>query len=904
VLQRIAWFAVPIFVLALTVPGAPIAAAAPTLPQMETVSREIDVAAAAGAISSGVAKSLKVKIVSAAEAVAKGDVSRADRVVDAFLQEVDAQDGRGIAASAAELLTASVAGEAPRTVVSVSPGHAALITTEIGGSPVVLALPSGTPVAWIRFGSAGGATVAQPSGTRRLVSLDINAFDSFGRSVTGLGANAQISIGFDAATSVDALSARISTLDASAKVERLVTTVTGGADAMTATASTTHFSPFVLDALTTTPPWRFTYAAPATITAITPSTGSICGNTTVVLTGSGFSGNLIPEAGGIVPQSFTVDSDTRITMLTSAPDLNGADSVAVSRFLTVTALAPEFANTRIDFDPSPLYRTSWNAIAGVDRPGTPTYTPTLQTVLPRITGLTPNQGPTIGAPVHASQDFTNAPIRVTGCGFTGATAVLFGATASPSFTVQNDAMIFATPPTPGSGSLDVRVVTAVGTSGIIPIDRFTYVKPPTIAAITPSIGSVCGNTTVVLTGSGFSGGTVIPEVNGVAAQTFTVDSDTQITLLTSVGDPATVGNVDVGLTKFLTSTALAPEFANTRIDSDPSPLFRTSMNALAGPGIPGTATYTAVVQSGGPRVSGLTPNQGPTIGAPAHPSQDFTNAPIRITGCGFTGATAVLFSATPSPTFTVQSDAIIFATPPTPGSGSVDVRVVTPVGTSGIIPIDRFTYVAPPTITGITPSAGSICGNTTVVVTGSGLSGGNLIPEAGGVVPQRFTVDSDTQMTILTSVGDPAAVGNVDISVSKFFTSTALAPEFANTRIDSDPSPLYRTVMNALAGPGIPGTATYTAVVQSGGPRVSGLTPNQGPAIGAPAHPSQDFTNAPIRITGCGFTGATAVLFGAIPSLSFSVQDDTIVFATPPTPGIGTVDVRAVTPVGISSIIP
>jgi hypothetical protein len=121
--QRIAWF---------TVPGAQIAAAAPTLPQLETVAREIDVGAAAGAISSGVAKSLKVKIASAVKAVAKGDAPRADRVVDAFLQEVDAQNGRAIAASAAELLTASVAGQAPRTVVSVSPGHAALITTEIG----------------------------------------------------------------------------------------------------------------------------------------------------------------------------------------------------------------------------------------------------------------------------------------------------------------------------------------------------------------------------------------------------------------------------------------------------------------------------------------------------------------------------------------------------------------------------------------------------------------------------------------------------------------------------------------------------------------------------------------------------------------------------------------------------
>jgi hypothetical protein len=631
----------------------------------------------------GIAKSLKAKIASAAKAVEKSDGSRADRMIDTFLKEVDVQSGRGIATSAADLLTASATGQSPRTVVSISVGRAAVIATQIAESPVVVAIPSGTPIAWIGFGAAGGTIVPQPSGTRRLISIEIKAFDSFGQSVHQLGANAQISIGFDPATSVNLSSARISTVDAVGNVERLATTVTRGTDAMTASASTTHLSPFVIDALTTTPPWRYTYIAPTTITGVSPATGNVCGNTTVVVTGSGFSGNVIPAVGGVVPQSFTVDSDTQITLLTSAPDPAQLDNISVSKYLTTTPLAPEFANTRIDLDPSPVFRTSWNALAGTSYPGTPNYRSVVQPTIPRVTGLTPNQGPTIGAPAHPSQEFMNAPIRITGCGFTGATAVLFGLTPSPSVTVQDDTIIFALPPTPASGTVDIRVVTPLGTSLLTTIDRYTYIAPTTITGVSPATGNVCGNTTVVVTGSGFSGN-VIPAVGGVVPQSFTVDSDTQITLLTSAPDPAQLDNISVS--KYLTTTPLAPEFANTRIDLDPSPVFRTSWNALAGTSYPGTPNYRSVVQPTIPRVTGLTPNQGPTIGAPAHPSQEFMNAPIRITGCGFTGATAVLFGLTPSPSVTVQDDTIIFALPPTPASGTVDIRVVTPLGTSSIIP--------------------------------------------------------------------------------------------------------------------------------------------------------------------------------------------------------------------------
>jgi hypothetical protein len=46
----------------------------------------------------------------------------------------------------------------------------------------------------------------------------------------------------------------------------------------------------------------------------------------------------------------------------------------------------------------------------------------------------------------------------------------------------------------------------------------------------------------------------------------------------------------------------------------------------------------------------------------------------------------VRFGTTPSASISVMDDANILAVPPTPGSGTVDITVVTPLGVSSIIP--------------------------------------------------------------------------------------------------------------------------------------------------------------------------------------------------------------------------
>ena len=67
-----------------------------------------------------------------------------------------------------------------------------------------------------------------------------------------------------------------------------------------------------------------------------------------------------------------------------------------------------------------------------------------------------------------------ATITITGSGFTGATAVDFGANASSAFTVTSPTTISAIEPV-GAGTVNVQVVTPEGTSSASSASRFTYV---------------------------------------------------------------------------------------------------------------------------------------------------------------------------------------------------------------------------------------------------------------------------------------------------------------------------------------------------------------------------------------------------------------------------------------------
>jgi hypothetical protein len=82
-----------------------------------------------------------------------------------------------------------------------------------------------------------------------------------------------------------------------------------------------------------------------------------------------------------------------------------------------------------------------------------------------------------------------------------------------------------------------------------------------------------------------------------------------------------------------------------------------------------------------PVVTAINPKVGPAAGGTS----------VTVTGTGFTNATSVQFGTIDASAVTPGSDTQIIATSP-PGTGTVDVKVTTPAGTSAASLADQFTY--------------------------------------------------------------------------------------------------------------------------------------------------------------------------------------------------------------------
>ena len=83
---------------------------------------------------------------------------------------------------------------------------------------------------------------------------------------------------------------------------------------------------------------------------------------------------------------------------------------------------------------------------------------------------------------------------------------------------------------------------------------------------------------------------------------------------------------------------------------------------------------------------------------------------MTITGTNLTGASEVKFGANAATGVKAESATKVTATSPA-GSGTVDVTVSTPGGTSTASLGDQFTYIIPaPTVTKVEPTSGPAAG--------------------------------------------------------------------------------------------------------------------------------------------------------------------------------------------------
>ncbi len=593
--------------------------------------------------------------------------------------------------------------------------------------------------------------------------------------------------------------------------------------------------------------------------------------------------NETPTVASISPDVAPLGGGTRVTItgtyLAGATAVKfgttPATTVVVGSATSITATVPAGTGT-VDVTVTTSYGTS--ATTSADRF---TYIPP-----PSVASVNPSSGPAVGG----------TAVTITGTTFTGATAVSFGGFPA-TFTVTSGTSIAATAPAvPFGRTVDVTVTTPYGTSPTSGADQFTYLSP-TVSSLNPDGGPTAAGTAVTITGTRFTATTTLT-FGGVPATTVVVHSATSIT---AVAPAAPLGPNAVAVTA-TSSLGTSPPSPGDQFTYFETPLVTSvtpSSGRVAGgnsvvvhgealsgatqvlfgstpaTGLtddsfgevtvtapPGTGTVDVTVTTPGgtsspsttdrytyvplPTVTGVTPTTG-SIGG-------FTT--VRVTGTAFTGPLTVDFGTQASRIVTVLSSTALTAVAPAGSAGTVGVTVTTSAGTSVTTPADQFTYVAPPTVTGVNPASGPATGGTSVTITGSGFVAGTMV-RVGNLPASGVVVDAPTQITATTPPGN--GVADVTVTTPYGTSPTSSADHFTYT-----PAPA---------------------------PTVTQVNPDTGSTVGG----------TPVTLTGTGFTGATAAYFGGGFGTGLTVVSDTEITVTSPASAAGTVDVTVVTPTGASA---
>ncbi len=188
-------------------------------------------------------------------------------------------------------------------------------------------------------------------------------------------------------------------------------------------------------------------AAAPTVTAISPATGSTAGGTTVTITGTNLAGATAVKFGSV---AATIQSNTATQIVVTSP-VGAAGTVDV----TVTTANGTSATSSAD-----------------------QFTYTAAAQMPTVTAISPTSGSTAGGTI----------VTITGTNLAGATAVKFGNFAA---TIQSitATQIVVTSPADATGTVDVTVTTANGTSATSSADLFAYLpadEVPTVGLYNPS----------------------------------------------------------------------------------------------------------------------------------------------------------------------------------------------------------------------------------------------------------------------------------------------------------------------------------------------------------------------------------------------------------------------------------
>jgi uncharacterized protein (TIGR03382 family) len=441
--------------------------------------------------------------------------------------------------------------------------------------------------------------------------------------------------------------------------------------------------------------------------------------------------------------------------------------------------------------------------------------------------------------------------------------------------------------TTGSGQYGLSISIGCGPGGGI--------GAPSLTSLTPPTGTISGGTPVTLSGSNFSSLATVT-IGGVAA---TVISRTATSIQVTT-PPGSEGAVDVVVTN--------PGAQTTTLT--------------------GGFTYFSPVAP--PTITSVTPVSGPTAGGTV----------ITLNGTLFKPGALVTLTvgatALAATSVVIVNSTQLLATTPAHAAGPATVTVRNPVDALEGSLAAAFTYLAPPSVSTITPNTGFTSGGLTVTITGTALrtgatvtfganAGTSVVVDPSGLsltvtTPAALTAgavnvtvtNSDTQQTVvnngftynypvptITTV-TPAqgfAVGGTTLTI----VGTGFQPSPTVTIGGAPATNVTRTSLTQLtavtpAGTGLVDvTVTNTdlqSVTRTGGyryvaaPALTGIAPTHGPVQGGTL----------VTLTGTDFQPGASVRFGGVPAFAVTVTSPTTATAVTNANAAGAVDVQLVNP--------